>query len=97
MATQFEIDCALMAGASYLSNRDPINRFPVPQGWAEKIELRARNDSSGFEAATFQNGTEIVISFAGTNPLQMGDWTSGNVPLPCLQQVGQTQSALRVF
>ncbi|MDO8891169.1 MAG: hypothetical protein Q7V00_04945, partial [Sulfurimicrobium sp.] len=23
----------------------------------------------------------LVISFAGTNPLQMGDWTSGNVPL----------------
>ncbi len=52
MTTQFEIDCALMAGASYISTRSDVNRFPVPQGWAEKTELRAKNDSSGFEAAT---------------------------------------------
>ena len=25
-----------------------------------------KDDSSGFEASTFQKGTEIVISFAGT-------------------------------
>lgn len=27
------IEYALMAGASYLSTRSDINKFPVPQGW----------------------------------------------------------------
>jgi len=84
MATISAIDYALMAGASYISNRDLINRFPVPSGW---LGVRHDNQPSGFEAISFINGasiatsTDIVISFAGTNPLQMGDWTSGNVPL----------------
>jgi len=68
MITQFEIDRALMAGAAYLSTRPEINRFPVPQGWTERIENRASNENSGFEARAFQKGNEIVISFAGTNP-----------------------------
>ncbi|MDR1661438.1 MAG: DUF2974 domain-containing protein, partial [Azoarcus sp.] len=37
-------------------------------------------DNSGFEAATFQNGSELVISFAGTQP-GSSDWNHGNVPL----------------
>jgi len=76
MTTQLEIDYALMAGASYISTRSVINRFPVPQGWAEQLDLRARNDSSGFEATTFKstaNPNEIVISFAGTNPNSLLD------------------------
>ena len=71
MATQFEIDCALLAGASYVSTRSEINKFPVPQGWVEQIEFRVKNDSSGFEATAFKNAgnqNEIVISFAGTDP-----------------------------
>lgn len=68
MISQFELDRALMAGAAYFSTRDVINRFPVPQGWTERIENRVRDDSTGFEARTFQKGNEIVISFAGTNP-----------------------------
>lgn len=35
MATQFEIDCALMSGRAYISNRDKNNRFPIPTGWQE--------------------------------------------------------------
>ena len=35
MATQFEIDCALMAGRVYQSSRNSKNWFPSPQGWAE--------------------------------------------------------------
>ncbi|MFH1026371.1 MAG: hypothetical protein V1791_00060 [Pseudomonadota bacterium] len=76
MTTQLEIDYALMAGASYISTRPDINRFPVPQGWTEQLEFRARNDSSGFEATTFRNAAnpnEIVISFAGTYPRSLSD------------------------
>ena len=32
MTTQFETDCALMAGQVYLSTRTNINKLPVPNG-----------------------------------------------------------------
>jgi hypothetical protein len=35
MATQFQIDCALMAGRAYQQARAGINWFPVPTGWTE--------------------------------------------------------------
>lgn len=31
------IQYALMAGAAYISNRDPMNRFPIPQGWVKVV------------------------------------------------------------
>jgi hypothetical protein len=68
MATQFEIDCAVMAGRSYISNRPDENKFPVPQDWIIRDDLYRKDDSSGFEAVSFQKGNEIVISFAGTDP-----------------------------
>jgi hypothetical protein len=56
-----------MAGVSYRSNRDPNNRFPVPSEWIEVAgSYRDLSATSGFEAVSFVNGTEIVISFAGT-------------------------------
>lgn len=68
MATQLEVDCALMAGASYISTRKPLNRFPVPSvnGWSE-LEVERVVKNSGFEATTFVKGNnQLVISFAGT-------------------------------
>jgi Ca2+-binding RTX toxin-like protein len=78
MTTQFEINCALMAGAAYYDNRSDVNKFPVPTDWyrVDRFPVAASN-GSGFEASTFGNGTsiatstEIVISFAGTDGL----WT----------------------
>ena len=66
MAT--EIEYALMAGAAYISTRSEINRFPAPQGWIEIPEFRKSDPITGFESVTFQKGTNIVISYAGTNP-----------------------------
>lgn len=67
MTTQIEY--ALLAGASYISTRAGINRFPIPQGWTTVINPpHFQDDATGFEAAAFTNGTEIVISFAGTVP-----------------------------
>jgi Lipase (class 3) len=73
MTTLTNIDYALMAGGSYISNRDAKNRFPVPQGWVSTKYDNPPN-GGGFEAISFiQSGTtlatspEIVISFAGTN------------------------------
>lgn len=86
MATDFEIECALMAGYAYQTNRNTINWFPVPEGWTEfsHVPNSIYPTTAGFEASAFQtesNPSEIVISFAGTNPLEVGDWTSGDVPL----------------
>ena len=36
MTTIAEINYALMAGASYISTRAEINRFPVPNGWSQR-------------------------------------------------------------
>jgi len=69
---------ALMAGASYISTRAPINRLPAPSGWIE-IEGDWIVRSSGFEATYFTKGSEIVISYAGTGG--EGDWIHGNIPL----------------
>ena len=72
------IEYALMAGASYISTRPTdSNKFPVPNGWIENVNKRQALPS-GFEATYFTNGSEIVISFAGTydnppNPLTNPD------------------------
>lgn len=73
MATQFEIYCALMAGDSYISNRPDKNRFPIPNGWTTVPGSYVRDDSSGFEAVSFTNGNQIVISFAGTDSKSAAD------------------------
>lgn len=57
------IEYALMAGAAYIDTRDPKNRLPSPQGW---VQSNHKSESSGFEAITFQNGNQIVISYTGT-------------------------------
>jgi VCBS repeat-containing protein len=78
------IDYALMAGDSYISNRADINRFPVPSGWVKVTnpDSYARDPASGFEAIAFTNGSEIVISYAGTDFSQPGsDFVYGNIPL----------------
>jgi Ca2+-binding RTX toxin-like protein len=87
MTTQFEIDCALMAGRAYQSNRDPLNQFPVPDGWSEFFHVPdplnpAFLTTGGFEAVSFKNKAnpnEIVIAYTGTD--QLTDWTSANMPL----------------
>ncbi|BFU93210.1 MAG: hypothetical protein NTAFB01_43970 [Nitrospira sp.] len=63
-------DYAIMAGASYISTRPDINKFPIPENWAviTNPDSYYRNPSTGFEAISFQRGNEIVISYAGTNP-----------------------------
>lgn len=82
MATQFEIDCALMAGRSYQSSRDKINWLPAPSGWQEfsHVPNSTYQTTRSFEASAFQNTTtgEIVISYAGT--AQLTDWIA-NVAL----------------
>ena len=68
-----------MAAASYISTRPDINKFPVPDGWSIGNKLV---EPSGFEAATFTSGTELVISFAGTYPGKLlGPTNSLGIPV----------------
>lgn len=71
------LDYALMAGASYISTR-PFdgNKFPIPDGWFEVPVSHANDPVTGFEASTFTNGLEIVISFAGTYDKSAADLTA---------------------
>lgn len=70
------IEYALMAGRAYQTTRAPINQFPVPValGWLEIAHVPNNpsfpqfTGTDGFEAVAFQKGSEIVISYAGTNP-----------------------------
>ncbi|ADE12531.1 hemolysin-type calcium-binding region [Sideroxydans lithotrophicus] len=69
------VDYALMSGASYISNRASLNSFPIPLGWAKVInpDSYVIDPISGFEAISYTNGTDIVISFAGTDPKSTAD------------------------
>ena len=82
------IEYALMAGRAYQTNRNPINQFSVAQGWTEFAHVPNNpsypefTGASGFEAVSFVKGSEIVISFAGTDFSSPGtDFTQANVPL----------------
>lgn len=78
MATQFEIDCALMAGRAYQHNRGDINKLPIPDGWTEFPNHRS-DELSGFEASAFRstsNSNNIVISYTGTYPGSGADWAN---------------------
>jgi hypothetical protein len=53
------IEYALMAGRSYQTNRDPVNQFPIADGWVEFAHVPNNpsypqfTSSSGFEALSF--------------------------------------------
>lgn len=89
MASQFEIDCALMAGVADEETRpNAVNRFPVPVGWNKFLH---KTDPSGFEAVYFKSGNQIVISFACSNIGDINDWFTnialgtGSASLPLFQ------------
>ena len=65
MAT--DIDYALLSANAYFSQRNPVNRIGIPKNWTliERLPIAA----SGFEAAAYRNGSEIVIAFTGTDQI----------------------------
>lgn len=77
-----EIEYALMAGHAYRTTRNEINWIPAPQGWSPFFPVPdpaspSFPTSGGFEAVSFQRGSEIVISYAGTDPTSLTDlWTN---------------------
>ena len=66
------IEYALMAGHAYRTTRDKINWLPAPQGWTSFAPVPDPSTpgfptTNGFEAVSFTNGSDIVISYAGTD------------------------------
>jgi hypothetical protein len=70
------IDYALLAGAAYYSTRSEVNRFPIALGWSELVEERIADKITGYEARAFQKGSEIVISYSGTDPNNSNPFTT---------------------
>jgi hypothetical protein len=90
MTTQVEY--ALMAGASYISTRASVNKFPTPNNWTKITapDFYSRDPYSGFEAISFTNGSEIVISYAAPTPAtwlatlpQTSHWPRATCPTSC--------------
>lgn len=84
MTTQFEIDCALMAGASYISTRPDINKFPIPAGWATIPNSHFNDPSTGFEAVAFQSqcSNDIIISRGKCVENARGKWGRSPITQP---------------
>ena len=67
-------DAAVLASNVYSTTRTVRNRIGLPSGWSDIPGFRQDDKTTGFEAAAYQKGTEIVVSFAGT---YMPDSSSG--------------------
>jgi len=89
----------LMAGHAYRTTRVELNWISAPQGWTPLFPVPDPATSlsftatGGFEAVSFQNiatPTNIVISFAGTNPADI----SGDVAADLALALGNGSSQL---
>lgn len=100
MATTIEY--ALMAGHAYRTTRDEINWIPSPDGWTpffpvpDPTTAAAFQATDGFEAISFTNGTEIVISFAGTYDGSAADWLA-NASLGLGDESAQLRQAAEYY
>ena len=73
------------------------NTIPIPVGYTLLAHRDSHDNTSlpdtGFLAAAYENGNEIVISFAGTKFSDLNDWTKANIPaalgLPLADQIVQ--------
>ena len=89
-------DLALLALRAYSTpnaadgSNTELNRPAIPTGWIEK-EWYA-DDGTGFSYGVYQNGTEILISYAGTNENE--DWLTNIVNGIGLGSTQTTKAAL---
>ena len=72
MPTTLEIEYAVLANAAYRDTRNDRANVPViPAGWTRlsrtTLGFSEGPSPSGFSAEAFQKGTDIVISYQGTN------------------------------
>ena len=72
MPTTQEIEYAVLANAAYRDTRNELQNAPViPAGWTRlsrtALGFSEGPSPSGFSAEAFQKGTDIVISYQGTN------------------------------
>lgn len=74
---------ALLSANAYATSKDvvnPNNAIPLPAGWSALDGFDRNNQSTGFLANVYKNGSgDIVIAYAGTTDNSL-DWLMGNVP-----------------
>jgi hypothetical protein len=83
-----KIEYAQMAANVYGNSADVrsnINTIMLPNGWIKlSIQpagvLSTGSTATGFMANAYQNGSDIVVSYAGTTDENSLDWLTGNVP-----------------
>ena len=66
--------------ANSVYGRTRTNQIPIPTGWIEERPWIKDLAFTGFSAGVYKNGSDIVISYAGTNELKITDIASGNFP-----------------
>jgi len=75
--------------------RTDENRAPVPAGWAELEHFG--DDLTGFSAGVYQNGTDIVIAYTGTNESQVRDFALANIPAALSLPSSQVTEAMELY
>lgn len=89
-------DYALMAANAYRLGATDDTLIPIPGGWQQLSgPLGYTTERSGFEAVAYQKGSEIVISFAGTQDLI--DWATNFALGIGLGAIDQQLMAAAVF
>ncbi len=86
------IEYALIATRAY--DASPNNRTGVPSGWTE-LTWQPDYNLSGFSAGAYQNGSDIVVAFTGTN--QGIDWASNGLAGSGLLPAPQIFDAMRFY
>ncbi|MFZ6748472.1 putative Ig domain-containing protein [Undibacterium sp. Ren11W] len=72
------------------------NRTPIADGWSE-VAYTGNASLSGFSAGIYQNGSEIVIAYTGTNEKQAADFVLGNIPIGLGLPSAQVTEAMLLY
>src|SRR3569623_263078 len=72
------------------------NELSIPTGWVEERPWQS-DTLSGFSAGAYKKGSEIVISFTGTNGALEGDFVWANIPAGAGLPSAQVLSAIKFY
>jgi hypothetical protein len=65
MTTERTVELAILAYSSYKA--DQVNALTLPAGWTRNDSLTKDDTDTGFGATVYTRGSEVVISFRGTD------------------------------
>src|SRR5882724_3756014 len=77
MTPEQVLERALLSLTTYAAS--DINNIPTG-GWVVDTALTSNASITGFVGTVYRKGSEVVISFRGTDGPSPADWTVGNIP-----------------